>query len=201
MSVAVTLRVIAAIIIVPGAMSFEYLALRQSAAQAADDPPPGIPDSGLGRTWRVEKDGMGFRLTGIRPDQIRAVYGARGFSEQAVQTLARACFFQTVIRNDTTDRTARVNLAEWRIENHAAGRPLTLERDWQWRLQDMKLTPALRQTLRYALFPTVQQFAPGDWIMGMTSISPPPAERFNVRVRWHMGDDAFEALIEGVECK
>ena len=176
------------------------LFLLGSVAFAADEPPPGIPDSGLGRTWRVEKDGMGFRLTGILPDQIRAVYGARGFDAKAVEMLARACFFQTVIRSDRSDRVARVDLSEWRIENHAAGRPLTLERDWQRRFQGMGLSPALKKTLRFALFPTEQQFAPGDWIMGMTSISPPPAERFNLRVRWHVGEEAFDALVEGVEC-
>lgn len=167
----------------------------------AADAPPGIPDSGLGRTWRVEKDGMGFRITGILPDQVRAVYGSRGFSEAPVEMLARACFFQTVIRNDSTDQVAQVNLAEWRVENRLAGRPLTLERDWQRRLNGMGLTAAQKKTLRYALFPTEQQFAPGDWIMGMTSISPPPAERFNIRVRWHVGAQSFDALIEGIECQ
>lgn len=171
-----------------------------SFAHAADEPPPGIPDSGAGRTWRIEKNGMAFRLTRILPDQVRAFYGARGFDAGTVETLVRACFFQTVIRNDTTDKTADVNLAEWRIENRVAGRPLTLERDWQRRWEAMKLAASLRKTFRYALFPSVQRFAPGDWNMGMTSILPAPAERFNLRVRWQVNNESFEAVMEAVEC-
>jgi len=56
--------------------------------------------------WQIKTRGMSLRLVQRLPDQSRAFYMARGFSEKHAEIIAQSCVFQTVFRNMSSSKNA-----------------------------------------------------------------------------------------------
>ncbi len=170
-----------------------------SSSLAADELDPVNPAEGA-RTWRWSGDSVSLRLTQILPDQVRGFYQARGFGAAETEFIARTCVFQTVMRNETSAHAVEIDLTKWWIEADGDKRQLKLERQWQQQWERLDVSQTARLAFRWALFPTVQSFAKGDWNMGMTTFVLPPSTVFDLHVNWRAGDQKYDAVVRGVEC-
>ncbi len=170
-----------------------------SVSVAADELDPVNPARGV-RTWRWSGDGVSLRLTQLLPDQVRGFYQARGFGAAETEFIAGACVFQTVMKNKTSNNPVAINLAEWWIETAGHKKQLKLEHQWQQQWERLDVPQTARLAFRWALFPTVQSFAKGDWNMGMTMFALPPSTVFDLHANWRAGDQSHEAVMRNVEC-
>ena len=170
-----------------------------SVSFAADELDPVNPAEGV-RTWRWSGDGVRLRLTQILPDQVRGFFQARGFGAEATEFIARACVFQTVMKNEASPGAVEINLAEWWIEVDGHKSTLKLEQQWQEQWKSLDVSQTARVAFRWALFPTVQSFAKGDWNMGMTMFALPPSTVFDLHIHWRVGDRRYDATVRNVEC-
>jgi hypothetical protein len=166
---------------------------------AADELDPVNPAKGV-RTWRWSGYGVSLRLTQILPDQVRGFYQARGFRAEEADLIARACVFQTVLKNEASENPVKIDLTEWRIEADGHKKQLKLEQQWQQQWERLDVSQTARLAFRWALFPTVQSFAKGDWNMGMTMFALPPSTVFDLHVNWRVGDRSHDAVVRALEC-
>lgn len=156
------------------------------------------PDSGI-ESWEAGERGVTLALTQILPDQVRAFYLARGFGREDAEIYARACVFQTVLRNDG-DAVVAVQLADWRALAARRAFRLRLEPEWQYQWAQRELPEAARIAFRWAQFPLEQHFEPGDWNQGMTAYPLPHGARFDLRFRWRVEGKTVEGVMKGVRC-
>ncbi len=152
-------------------------------------------------TWEWSGGGVSVRLTQILPDQVRGFYQARGFSAADAELLAQqGCLFQTVIRNQSTAEPVELDLGEWRVATSQGLKPIRLERDWQHEWDARGVSGHAKLAFRWALFPTVQVFSPGDWNMGMTTYGLPQGARFDLTMKWRVADGRAEGTIRDLRC-
>lgn len=167
--------------------------------QAQEDLNPINPLPGV-KTWRWSGSGVNVRLTQIIPEQVRGFYLGRGFTAEDAELIAGDCIFQTVVRNDSADATVRMDMRRWRVvSSRGEGRP-KLREDWGdiWRQRNSPA--AARLAFRWALFPSVQQYEPGDWNMGMSSYGLAPGEHFDLTVVFDVAGTQKTGNISGIQC-
>ncbi len=151
-------------------------------------------------TWEWRGADVALSLTQILPDQVRGFYGARGFDADAVDAIARHCVFQTVMRNASAAGEVAPQLADWRFITAQGEHPLQLNRDWQAEWDGRGIVPAARLAFEWAQFPPDQNFARGDWNMGMTLYPLAPGSRFDLRFVWKVNSATHTGLMRGVRC-
>ena len=156
------------------------------------------PETGI-ETWEVLDRGMRLSLTQILPDQARAFYQARGFDSDAAEVYAKACLFQTVLRNESGGVIA-FRLADWRYLTGKRAFRLKLEPEWQYEWERRNLPEPARIAFRWAQFPLEQAFEPGDWNQGMMACPLPRGARFDLRFKWRADGKMFESDLKGVRC-
>jgi hypothetical protein len=152
--------------------------------------------------WHWQGEGAFFTFNQRLPDQTRAFFQGRGFLPEQAEPLARDCVFQAIIRNGA-EATApmALSLAEWRV--HPVGgsaQPLRLEAQWQEQWERMGVSRPARIAFRWALFPTEQHFAPGDWNMGMITLGLAPGSCFELEVVWRAGDVSKRQRFPAMQC-
>jgi hypothetical protein len=153
------------------------------------------------QSWRTNRYGVSLRLTQILPDQVRGFYLARGFDVETVEYMATGhCFFQTVLRNESSGGPIRFRLAEWRVRAAGGERPLKLVDEWLAEWQRHGVSEPARTAFRWAQFPPEQEYEPGDWNMGMTTYALPPGSRFDLEAVWWRGNDRRAARLRDLRC-
>jgi hypothetical protein len=170
-----------------------------SVSLAADELDPVNPAKGV-RTWRWAGHGVHLRLTQILPDQLRGFYQARGFGAAETELIAQGCVFQTVMKNEASINPVEVDLTKWWIEADGLKQQLKVEHQWQQQWEKLGVPQIARLAFRWALFPTVQSFARGDWNMGMTMFALPPSTVFDLHASWRAGDQNHYAVVRAVVC-
>lgn len=154
-------------------------------------------------SWVLKAEEFSLELVQRLPDQTRAFFQGRGFDTVAANEIALSCVFQTVIKNAATESAAPVialDLTEWRVDTGQGQRPLRLEQDWQKDWERRGVDQAARIAFRWALYPTRQEFHPGDYNWGMTTYGVPPGSKFDLHVVWHRGNETRRHTIKGVHC-
>lgn len=154
-------------------------------------------------SWVLTAEEFSLELVQRLPDQTRAFFQGRGFDTVAANEIALGCVFQTVIKNAATEPVAPVvafDLSEWHVDAGQGPRPLKLEHDWQKEWERRGVDQAARIAFRWALYPTRQEFHPGDYNWGMTTYGVPPGGAFDLHVVWHRGDERRQHTIRGVRC-
>lgn len=152
--------------------------------------------------WKFERDGIRVQLIQRLPDQTKAFFFGRGFAADAANRLAERCLFQTIVHNalSTDGATVAVDLRDWRVLVDGESRPLLLKQDWQHVWSQMQVPASARTAFQWAFFPTEQEFAPGDWNMGMTSYPVTPGAALRLEVVWRTGGERHSGIISGPVC-
>lgn len=129
-------------------------------------------------------------------EQASAFYTARGFTAAAIAPYAEACVVSFSFRNG--GRTAlRFRLDDWRAGDGIRFRPLG---DWEAAWEKDGVPQAARIAFRWAQFPPAQEFAPGDWIMGMAALERRVAGPFRVTARYSDDKGIHELVSDAVNC-
>jgi hypothetical protein len=149
--------------------------------------------------WNAAKNGVEIKVGALKREQAAAFYLARGFSADIIAPYAEACGFSFEFRN--AGKTAvQVKLADWRAAGKAGGARFTLPDEWDAEWARRGTTEPARIAFRWAQFPAEQEFAPGDWIMGMAALERRIAGPFRLTLRFYDKNRQHEIAIDNVTC-
>lgn len=172
-------------------------------AHAAATQKTGIDEQAQLPYWEINDVGMTLRLVQRLPMQTRGFFLARGFNPSQVERIAQSCVFQTVFKNNsnlTHPSPLLVDLRQWRL--HWAGKQqgLKTREDWQveWQAEQVKKPQQL--AFSWSLYPTRQEYKPGDYNWGMTSFNLSPGTAFDLEVVWQQYGKTQRAWLKGVQC-
>jgi hypothetical protein len=160
------------------------------------------PDNGL-QGWHFSSSDVEIELIQRLPDQTRALFMNHEFSRAVIEQLALSCMFQTIIRNTGTpgtDRTVSVDLAQWRMRHDGNRGGILLKEPLLASWSDEQASPAARLVVRWGMFPTQQDFQPGDYNWGLTAYGIPPGSRFDLEVVWMEDGERLSAEIADIFC-
>jgi hypothetical protein len=159
-------------------------------------------DTGLAK-WSLTAGDVEIELIQRLPDQTRGFFQARNFPIAVADEIARNCLFQTIIRNtgeSTAGSPVAVNLESWRIRHGGTEGGMKLKEPWLASWPEAVVGQAARLAFRWAMFPTRQEFLPGDYNWGMTAYGLSPGSVFDLLVVWQHGGLADSGWIRGIEC-
>lgn len=186
--------VLAGLICVIAAGAHSRAARAAEQAQPVEDPAAVRPD------WQTADRGAMLGVSRLSPGQVHAFYRARGFDSEAAAEYAAACVFQMVLRNDAAGGTLASRLADWRIRTAAGTQRFVPLEAWEREWSRRGVSEAARIAFRWAQFPAVQDFAPGDWIMGMVALTPRPKGTFELDYTWSIDGISHRGTLRGLEC-
>ena len=145
-------------------------------------------------SWKAQHPGFSLQFIQLLPDYVRAVYGARGLSQDVVDLMASYCVFGTIIKNESGGPLA-YRVADWRyITEDGQSHPVKTKTAWLKEWQDMGVA------FRWSLLPDDQQFAPGDWSQGFTTLPLPPGTTFKLRYQWTQQGKTHDGIFEALQC-
>jgi len=160
------------------------------------------PDNGL-RGWDFMDGAIEIELIQRLPDQTRALFMNHKFKREVIEQLALSCMFQTIIRNtgkSGTDTAVSIDLTEWRVHDGEQPRPVLLKDALLESWSDADASPAAKLVVRWGMFPTRQEYLPGDYNWGLTAYGVPPGEEFDLEVYWREEGRHHSAMITGIVC-
>lgn len=160
------------------------------------------PENGL-TGWRLSVSDIEIELIQRLPDQTRAMFMKHAFSREVIEQLALSCIFQTIIRNtgkSGSGQAVSVDLAQWRLRHDGATGGILLKEPLLASWSDEQASPAAKLVVRWGMFPTQQDFLPGDYNWGMTAYGLPPGAVFDLEVNWKEADMQHSGEIGGVLC-
>jgi hypothetical protein len=137
------------------------------------------------------------------PDQTRALFMNHEFSREVIEQLALSCMFQTIVRNadrSGSDRVVSIDLTQWRMRHDGKVGGILLKEPLLASWSDKDASPAAKLVVRWGMFPTHQDYMPGDYNWGLTAYGVPPGTEFDLRVSWREGDVEHTGEILGVVC-
>jgi len=145
-------------------------------------------------SWKAQHPGFSLQLIQLLPDYVRAVYSGRGLPTEVVELMAGYCMFGTIIKNESGGPLA-YRVADWRYitadgESHSIKTKTQWLADWQ----DMGVA------FRWSLLPDDQQFAPGDWSQGFTTLPLAPDTVFKLKYSWTLQGKTHEGIFEDLRC-
>lgn len=145
-------------------------------------------------SWKAQHPGFSLQFIQLLPDYVRAVYGGRGLSPQVVEHMAGFCMFGTIIKNESGQPLA-YRVADWRyITADGESHPIKTKTQWLKDWQDMGVA------FRWSLLPDDQQFAPGDWSQGFTTLPLAPGTVFKLKYQWTQQGKTHEGIFEDLRC-
>jgi hypothetical protein len=65
---------------------------------------------------------------------------------------------------------------------------------------DEDADPAARLVIRWGMFPTQQEYLPGDYNWGLTAYGIPPGSQFDLEVTWQQGGVPHRGEIKDIVC-
>lgn len=159
--------------------------------------------SGL-QGWLIQDNNIEIQLNPLMPEQVRAFYLARGFSNKVIELIAHSCVYQTVIKNISAENNARsvsVDLSNWRLIDERGESGIESKSSWQQKWSDMGETESAIIAFQWATFPWQQDFElTGDYGWGMILLGPITGESFDLIARWKVGGTPFQQKIEQLNC-
>jgi hypothetical protein len=153
--------------------------------------------------WHFSAGDLEIELIQRLPDQTRAFFLARGFSSEVADEIATRCVFQTIVRNRGdagSGKPIAIDLGQWRMLHDGTRAGIRLKEDWIASWPQDRVSQASRLAFRWATFPTVQEFLPGDYNWGMTAYGLPPGAVFDLNMVWEQGGQVQSDWIRGLEC-
>ena len=159
-------------------------------------------ETGLAK-WSFTAGDVQIELIQRLPDQTRGFFQARDFPTAVADEIARNCIFQTIIRNRNTSGAGlpvAIDLEDWRIRHDDAEGGMKLKESWLASWPEATVDQAARLAFQWALFPTRQEFLPGDYNWGMTAYGLPAGSVFDLLVVWRSEGLEDSGWIRGIEC-
>jgi hypothetical protein len=161
-------------------------------------------DGGTGLAkWSFTAGDVEIELIQRLPDQTRGFFQARNFPTAVAEEIAKNCIFQTIIRNKGTSGArslVAVDLTTWRIRHDGMAQGLKLKEPWLDSWSEAGVGQAARLAFQWAMFPTRQEFMPGDYNWGMTAYGLSPGSVFDLLVVWQHHGVTDSGWIRGIEC-
>jgi hypothetical protein len=154
--------------------------------------------------WQINDQGMSLRLVQRLPIQTRGFFFARGFNKEQVERIAQSCVFQTVFKNSSNKTNRPVpltyNLRDWVVSYNGKQQGLKTREDWgrEWQAEKVKISVQL--AFEWALYPTEQEYKPGDYNWGMSIFNLKPGSTFDLRVVWQQYGKTHSAVIKNMRC-
>ncbi len=146
--------------------------------------------------WHGAHDGVTVKASALTRSAVLAFYQARGFSAEAIAPYAAACVFSFELQN-TTKKTLRLRLADWRAAGSIRFRP---SESWEAEWTRRNVAEPARIAFRWAQFQSELEFAPGDWIMGMAALERRPDGAFRLVVPYSIDGKKHEITLDRLAC-
>lgn len=159
-------------------------------------------ENGLEKWHFIEGD-IEIELVQRLPDQTRALFMNHAFSREVIEQLAQSCMFQTIIRNSgksSTGQAVTVDLTQWRMQHAGKTGNILLKEPLLASWSDDDADPAAKLVIRWGMFPTQQEYLPGDYNWGLTAYGIPPGSRFDLVVTWQEGSTRHSGEIRDILC-
>ena len=159
-------------------------------------------DNGL-QKWHFIDGDIEIELVQRLPDQSRALFMKHEFSRDVVEDLALSCMMQTIIRNSGKSGSGQavlIDLAQWRMQHKGRESGIRLKEQWLASWSDEQASPAARLIVRWGLFPTQQEYLPGDYNWGLTTYGIAPGSVFDLAVSWEEGGEPRSGKINDIVC-
>jgi hypothetical protein len=160
------------------------------------------PDNGLAG-WHFSSGDIEIELIQRLPDQTRALFMNHEFSREVIEQLALSCMFQTIIRNTGTSGSGQavsVDLTQWRMRHDGRSGGILLKEPLLASWSDEEASPAAKLVVRWGMFPTQQDFMPGDYNWGLTAFGIPPGSVFDLEVKWQADDKQHSGEVRDIQC-
>lgn len=153
--------------------------------------------------WQISDKGMTLRLVQRLPIQSRAFFLARGFSKPQVEQVAQSCIFQTVFKNISHTAIPSVleyDLREWGVNSKEQVVKMKLREDWDRQWQQANVGKSQRIAFKWSMYPTQQQYKPGDYNWGMSDFNLSPGSHFDLHLQWRQFGKVHQAIIKDMQC-
>lgn len=153
--------------------------------------------------WHFSDSDIEIELIQRLPDQTRALLMNHNFSREVIEQMALSCMFQTIIRNtgkSAANRVVSIDLTEWRMLHDGKIRKPLMKEPLLDSWTDADADPAAKLVVRWGMFPTQQEYLPGDYNWGLTAYGIPPGATFDLDVAWREGGALRRGEIKGVVC-
>jgi hypothetical protein len=133
-------------------------------------------------------EGLQFRASPARPENVAAFYEAREFPPPAIHALGEACFIGFSIRNQRRE-VVWLDLARWRFTDDR-GQPVTrlTRAQWNERWERLGIAPAYRATFGWTQLPEARDLQPDEPVAGNVLVSPTDRP-FRLEARFATGRD------------
>ena len=119
-----------------------------------------------------------------------------------LQVLNTALLIAVVVGGVAFARTVidAIDLGAWRIRHDGTQSGIKLKETWLASWPEATLGQTARLAFQWALFPTRQEFMPGDYNWGMTAYGLSAGSVFDLQVIWQSGGQTEAGWIRGIEC-
>jgi len=153
--------------------------------------------------WQWAENDISVRLVQRLPDQSRAYFAARGFVGEEVKAIAQHCFFQTVVKNTSSedhDVVIKYNLNDWRIRHKKHYYQLKNREQWKmiWLRHKTAMAPSI--AFNWSLLPSQQTLKAQDYNWGMTVLEVPHGAVFELELKWARNGKLHTALLTNLKC-
>jgi hypothetical protein len=159
-------------------------------------------ENGLEKWHFIEGD-IEIELVQRLPDQTRALFMKHEFSREVIEGLALSCMFQTIIRNSGksgSGQAVSIDLGQWRMQHKDKVSGIKLKEQWLASWSDEDASPAAKLVIRWGMFPTQQEYLPGDYNWGLTTYGIPPGSVFDLTVTWQEDGKSRSGEIRNIVC-
>ena len=153
--------------------------------------------------WHFIDGDIEIELVQRLPDQSRALFMNHEFSRDVIEDLALSCMFQTIIRNSGksgSGQAVSIDLEQWRMQHKGKVSGLRLKEQWLATWSDEDASPTAKLIIRWGMFPTQQEYLPGDYNWGLTTYGIPPGSVFDLEVTWQEGGKPRSGKIRDIVC-
>lgn len=153
--------------------------------------------------WHFREGNIEIELIQRLPDQTRALLMNHRFSRKVVEQLALSCMFQTIIRNTgkgAVGGIVAIDLTTWRMTHDGETRQLVMKEPLLDSWTDTEADPAAKLVIRWGMFPTRQEYLPGDYNWGLTAYGVPPGSSFDLDVVWRDDGAVRRGVIRDIAC-
>ena len=159
-------------------------------------------ENGLEKWHFIDSD-IEIELVQRLPDQTRALFMNHAFSREVIEQLALSCMFQTIVRNTGKSGAGQmiaIDLTQWRMQHAGKTGSILLKEPLLASWSDEDADAAAKLVIRWGMFPTQQEYLPGDYNWGLTAYGIPPGSTFDLAVTWQEGTVQHSGKIKDIVC-